>query len=141
MPSFDSFDEDIDYIYKKFKNKNKELVKKDYKMFYHMHPNRRLKKLFFMYPFTPSISGVEANIPFFTISVNKIKKNNKNEFLLIYNNFYEGGIKEVKLNFSDLEDDISIKHNIKELQKVKKMIKYTFDRLTKSIGSVNFYKQ
>jgi hypothetical protein len=51
-------------------------------------------------------------------------------------------VKEIKLKFSTKEDNISIKHNIKQLQKVIKMIKYASDELTKSfIGTVNFYKQ
>jgi hypothetical protein len=106
-----------------------------------MHPNRRLKKFLFMYPSKTLVYGIEANVPFFIICVNKIKKNNKNNYLCTYNNFYEGGVKEIKLNFSTKEDDISIKHNIKELHKVTKMIKYAFDQLTKSIGTVNFYQQ
>ena len=147
MPRFDTFDKSVNDIYLKFIMKNKKLVKKyldkrDYKMFYQMHPNRRLKKMLFIYPYKLLYTGIEARVPFFTISVNKIKKNNKNNFLCIYNNFYEGGVKEIKLNFSDIEDDISIKHNIKELQKVIKIIKYAFDELSKSfIGTVNFYQQ
>lgn len=147
MPSFDIFNDSIEDIYKKFIIKNKKLIKKyldkrDYKNFYHMHPNRRLKKMFFIYPYKLNYYGIEGTVPFFTISVNKIKKNNKNNYLCIYNNFYEGGIKEIKLNFSNKEDNISIKKNIKELQKVIKMIQYAFDELTnRSIGSVNFYQQ
>ena len=147
MPSFNTFDESINDIYEKFLIKNKKLVqtyldKRHYKIFYHMHPNRRLKKFFFIYPFNIHSYGVEANMPFFTISVNKVIKNNKNNFICIYNNFYEGGIKEIKLKFSTKEDDISIKHNIKQLQKVIKIIKYAFNELTKSfIGTINFYQQ
>lgn len=147
MPSFDIFNDSIEDIYKKFIIKNKKLVKKyldkrDYKMFYHMHPNRRLKKMFFVYPYKLLSNGMEANMPFFTISVNKVQKNNKKKFLCIYNNFYEGGLKEIKLNFSTKEDNISVKHNIKELKKVIKMIKYAFDELTKSFSNnVDFYQQ
>ena len=130
MPRFNTFDESIDDVYKKFLMKNKKLVKtydlekKYYKNLYHMHPNRRLKKFFFIYPYKILSNGIEARMPFFTISVNKINKNNKNNFICIYNNFYEGGVKEIKLKFSDEEDNTSIKHNIKQLQKVIKMIKY-----------------
>ena len=147
MPRFITFDESIEDIYKKFLIKNKKLVKKylkerHYKKFYHMHPNRRLKKFFLIYPYKLLKTGIEAYMPLFTISVNKIDKNNKNNFICIYNNFYEGGVKEIKLKFSTKEDNISIKHNIKQLQKVIKIIEYAFDELTKSfIGTVNFYKQ
>lgn len=146
MPSFNTFDESINNIYENFLIKNKKLVKtflnkRHYKYFYHMHPNRRLKKFFLIYPYKIT-NGIETNMPFFTISVNKVIKNNKNNFICIYNNFYEGKVKEIKLKFSTKEDNISIKYNIKQLQKVIKMIKYAFDELTKSfIGTVNFYKQ
>ena len=110
------FDNEIYNIYKKFFTiKMKEdLGNKKYKLYYHMHPNRRLKKMFFLYPDPIRSFGYEAKMPFFTICVNKIKKNDKKKYILIYNNFYEGGIKQVKLNFSLLEDDKNIKHNIKE---------------------------
>lgn len=143
MPRFDNFDNQINNIYKKFFTKKikEDLGNKKYKLYYHMHPNRRLKKMLFLYPIPIRSFGYEAKMPFFTVSVNKIKKNNKKEFICIYNNFYEGGIKEVKLNFSLLEDDKNIKHNIKELNKIIKIIKYAFNQLYKNLGKVDFYKQ
>ncbi len=141
MPPFNIFNDSINYIFNKFKIKNKKIDKKHYLMSYHMHPNRRLKKMFFMYP-SKLTNGIEANMPFFTISVNKIKKNNKNKFVCIYNNFYEGEFKEIKINFTDKEDNISIKYNIKQQQKVIKIIKYAFDKLNKSLQkNINFYQQ
>ena len=97
--------------------------------------------MFFLYPVPIRSFGYEAKMPFFTVCVNKIKKNNKTKFICIYNNFYEGGIKQVKLNFSLLEDDKNIKHNIKELKKVIKIVKYGFEQLSKNLGKIDFYKQ
>ncbi len=86
--------------------------------------------------------GRESSVPFFTISVNKINKNNKKEFKCIYNNFFVGGIKEVKLKFTTKEDEKSIQKNIKELQKIIKIIKLAFNNLSKELKqNVDFYKQ
>ena len=145
MPSFNPFNDKIINIYEKFITKNKiakeYLLQKKFKLSYHMHPNRRLKKFIFIYPYNIKINGIEANMPLFTVSVNKINKNDKNNFLCIYNNFYEGGIKEIKLNFSQGEDNISIKKNIKEHDKVIKIIKYAFNELNKNLGKVDYYEQ
>jgi hypothetical protein len=147
MPRFDNFDDKIKNIYKNFMNKKNIKLKKTYLdnrhigLLYHMHPNRRLKKMIFIYPYNIRSSGIEAKMPLFTVTLNKINKNNKNKFLCIYNNFYEGGIKEIKLNFSDIEDDKNIKYNIKELQKVIKIIQYGFNELNKNLGKIDYYKQ
>ncbi len=149
MPSYVNFNEEIEGIYeeyskdKRVKSLDKKIAKRGYKMHYHMHPNRRLKKMFFMYSNPVLMNGLEANVPFFTISVNKVKKNDKKKFKCIYNNFYVGGIKEVNLNFSEREDDKGIKKNIKELKKVIKMIKYAFSELKKELKDNTdiFYKQ
>ena len=145
MPSFNPFNDKIINIYEKFISKNKiakeYLLQKKFKLSYHMHPNRRLKKFIFIYPYNIKINGIEANMPLFTVSVNKINKNDKNNFLCIYNNFYEGGIKEIKLNFSQYEDNISIKKNIKEHDKVIKIIKYAFNELNKNLGKIDYYEQ
>ncbi len=145
MPSFPAFNVQIDNIYKIFiKNKfNKKIIgDRGYKMYYHMHPNRRLKKLLFIYAFPMKKYGRESSVPFFTISVNKINKNNKKEFKCIYNNFFVGGIKEVKLKFTTKEDEKSIQKNIKELQKIIKIIKLAFNNLSKELKqNVDFYKQ
>jgi hypothetical protein len=75
MPHFDYFDNEINNIYKKFyNNKIKEALgyNKSYKLYYHMHPNKRLKKMLFIYPIQISSYGYEAKVPFFIVSVNKI---------------------------------------------------------------------
>ncbi len=145
MPSFPVFNIQINDIYKKFmEDKFIKYIteKRKYKMYYHMHPNRRLKKLLFIYAFPIKKYGRESFVPFFTISVNKINKNNKKEFKCIYNNFFVGGIKEVKLNFTTKEDEKSIQKNIKELQKIIKIIKLAFNNLSKELKqNVDFYKQ
>ncbi len=145
MPSFPAFNIQINDIYKKFmEDKFIKYIteKRKYKMYYHMHPNRRLKKLLFIYAFPIKKYGRESFVPFFTISVNKINKNNKKEFKCIYNNFFVGGIKEVKLNFTTKEDEKSIQKNIKELQKIIKIIKLAFNNLSKELKqNVDFYKQ
>lgn len=145
MPSFSEFNIQINDIYKKFmENKFIKYIteKRKYKMYYHMHPNRRLKKLLLIYAIPIKKYGRESFVPFFTISVNKIKKNNKKEFKCIYNNFFVGGIKEIKLKFSSKEDEKSIQKNIKELQKIIKIIKLAFNNLTKELRkNVDFYQQ
>ncbi len=145
MPSFSAFNNQIEDIYQKFiENKFIKYIteKRKYKMHYHMHPNRRLKKLLFIYAFPMKKYGRESSVPFFTISVNKINKNNKKEFKCIYNNFFVGGIKEVKLKFTTKEDEKSIQKNIKELQKIIKIIKLAFNNLSKELKqNVDFYKQ
>lgn len=147
MPSFLEFNNQIENIYQKFINNNKQIAKKiigkrKYKMYYHMHPNRRLKKMLLIFPNPIKINGFEAGVPFFTISVNKINKNNKKEFKCIYNNFFVGGIKEVKLKFTIKEDEKSIQKNIKELKKIIKIIKFAFNNLTKELKqNIDFYKQ
>ncbi len=149
MPSYVNFNEDIEDIYRKYKSDkrvkslDKKITKRDYKMHYHMHPNRRLKKMFFMYSSPILMNGLEANVPFFTISVNKVKKNDKKNFKCIYNNFYMGGIKEVNLKFSEREDTKGIEKNIKELRKVIKMVKYAFNELRRELKDNTdiFYKQ
>ncbi len=144
MPPFDNFNNMVENIRLNFMQQNriakKELHNRHYKLFYHMHPNRRLKKMLFIYPFNVK-NDLEANVPFFTISVNKINKNNKSKYLCIYNNLYEGGIKEIRLKFNENEDEKSIKNNIKELMKVIKIVKVAFNNLSKKIGKVDFYKQ
>ncbi len=145
MPSFPDFNIQIEDIYKKFmKDKFIQYIteKRKYKMHYHMHPNRRLKKLLFIYAFPIKKYGRESSVPFFTISINKMNKNEKEEFKCIYNNFFVGGIKELKLKFSTKEDEKSIQKNIKELKKIIKVIKLAFNNLTKELKqNVNFYKQ
>lgn len=145
MPSFPQFNIQIDNIFKKFiKNKtNKKIIgDRKYKMYYHMHPNRRLKKMLFIFTNKTFNNGPEAGVPFFIISVNKINKNNKNKFVCIYNNLFVGGIKEVELNFNSKEDKKSINLNIKELQKIIKIFKFAFDNLHNDLKkNVDFYKQ
>ena len=144
MPGFKNFNEKINDIHTKFMKKNKiakeYLQKRKVYISYHMHPNRRLKKFFYMYPYNPKAS-IEASVPFFTVSVNKCNKNNKTNFVCIYNNFYEGGIKECKLHFLVNNDDKSIKRNINEHSKVVKMIQYAYKELDKNLGKVDFYEQ
>ena len=73
MPSFPAFNKQIDDIYHSFLNKKyikEHIGKRKYKMYYHMHPNRRLKKMFYIFSFPVKKDGIEANVPFFTISVN-----------------------------------------------------------------------
>ncbi len=145
MPSFPVFNNQIKDIYQKFiKNKFIQYIteKRKYKMYYHMHPNRRLKKFLFIYAFPIKKNGRESFVPFFTISVNKINKNNKKELKCIYNNFFVGGIKEVKLKFSIKEDEKSIQKNTKELKKIIKIIELAFNNLTKELRkNVDFYQQ
>jgi hypothetical protein len=145
MPSFPVFNVQIDNIYNKFMNNkfNKKIIKnRKYKMYYHMHPNRRLKKMLLIFANPILQNGPEASVPFFTISVNKKKNNNKESFMCIYNNFYVGGIKEVKLNFTIKENEKSIQKNIKELQKIIKIVKLAFSDLQKNLKTnVDFYKQ
>ncbi len=145
MPSFPAFNVQIDNIYKIFiKNKfNKKIIgDRGYKMYYHMHPNRRLKKMLLIFANPILKNGPEASVPFFTISVNKKNHNNKEKFLCIYNNFLVGGIKEVKINFTIKEDEKSIQKNIKELQKIIKIVKIAFNTLHNDLRKdVDFYKQ
>ena len=141
MPLFREFNEQINNIYIKFIDKKLvktylDMVKYSYS--YQMDLNRRLKKMYFV---CYGEFRAEGNIPFYTISINKIKKNNKKNLKCIYTNFYEGETKEIKLNFTDIEDDNGIKHNIKELQKIIKIIQYAFDQLSKNLGKINIYKQ
>jgi hypothetical protein len=145
MPKFDYFNLEIDNIYKKFINNkfNKEILEnRKYKLCYHMHPNRRLKKLLFIYAFPIKKFGRESNVPFFIISVNKIKKNNKEKFICIYNNFFSGYYEVKNIIFNVKEDEKSIKKNIKTLQKIIKIIKNAFYILYKELRqNINFYKQ
>ncbi len=145
MPSFPAFNIQLENIYKKFINNkfNKKILKnRKYKMYYHMHPNPRLKKMLIIFANPILQNGPDASVPFFVITVNKINKNNKEKFICIYNNLYVGGIKELKLKFTTKEDEKSIEKNIKELQKIVKIIKFAFHNLHKDLRSnVNFYKQ
>ncbi len=107
-----------------------------------MHPNRRLKKLLFIYAFPIKKFGRESNVPFFTISLNKIKKNNKEHFICIYNNFFSGYYETKKLNFNIKDNEKSIKKNINTLNKVIKIIKNSFIILHKELRqNIDFYKQ
>lgn len=148
MPKFDYFDLQINNIYKKFIDNelNKEIVEnRKYKLLYHMHPNKRLKKLLFIYAFPIKKFGRESNVPFFIISINKIKKDNKEKFVCIYNNFFSGYYKIKNISFSIKEDEKSIKKNIKTLNKIIQIIqiiKNAFYILHKELRqNINFYKQ
>jgi hypothetical protein len=145
MPSFPVFNQQIDDIYHSFLNKKyikEKIGKRKYKMYYHMHPNRRLKKMFYIFSFPVKEDGIEANVPFFTISVNKINKRNKKECMCIYNNLLVGGIKKVNLHFTLKEDEKGIQKNIRELQKVVKIFKLAFHHLYKDIQKeIDFYQQ
>ena len=111
-------------------------------MFYHMHPNRRLKKMLYLFPRKPKVTGPEARVPFFAILVNKVRMNNKERFVCVYVNLYTGGTKVIPLKFTTQEDAKGVRTNIKELQKVIKMVKLAFSTLHKDLRKeVDFYQQ
>ncbi len=145
MPKNNLFDEKIEDIYKKFmKNKfnQKMLDKRKYKIYYHCHPNKRFKKMVFIYANPIQRYGRESGVPFFIVSVNKIKKDNKEKYICCYNDFFVGGYKEFKLNFTTKEDEKGIKKNIKESYKIIKIIKLAFNNLQKELKkNPDFYKQ
>lgn len=145
MPSYPVFNDQIEKIYEKFMKDplNKEkLGERGYKIYYHMHPNRRLKKMLLIFADPVRAMGEEANVPFFVITVNKKRKENKERSVCVYQNLYEGGMKEIELKFTKKEDEKSVEKNIRELQKIVKIVKMAFDNLHKGLRrDVNFYKQ
>jgi hypothetical protein len=148
MPRSKTFDEKIEKIYQifnkkyiKMKNlrKSQSLYNREYKLLYHMHPNRRMKKMYFQFPSRIYKNGPEANLPFFIVTVNKINKDDKTVFKCIYQNFLEGGIQTKILKFSLNEDDL--KKNEKEWGKIVKMIKEGFRQVYYQKGPTFFMKR